>query len=127
MRLILLILLSVCYADVIHVPADYSTIQEGIDASIIIDELQGEVFKLKNSIDFIEGLAKIKPQILYNYGRDKKYIYGQVYFKSTPQSTNKKTFRFIIGKMDENKSRKQLEKICVETFYKKIIYEIETI
>ena len=34
MRLILLILLSVCYADVIHVPADYSTIQEGIDASI---------------------------------------------------------------------------------------------
>ena len=33
MRLILLILLSVCYADVIHVPADYSTIQEGIDAA----------------------------------------------------------------------------------------------
>ena len=95
--------------------------------SSIIDELQCEVFKLKNSIDFIEGLAKIKPQILYNYGRDKKYIYGQVYFKSTPQSTNKKTFRFIIGKMDENKSRKHLEKICVETFYKKIIYEIETI
>ncbi len=33
MRLILLILLSVCYADVIHVPADYSTIQEGIAAA----------------------------------------------------------------------------------------------
>ena len=33
MRLILLILLSVCYADVIHVPADYTTIQEGIDAA----------------------------------------------------------------------------------------------
>ena len=33
MRLILLILLSVCYADVIHVPADYPTIQEGIDAA----------------------------------------------------------------------------------------------
>ena len=33
MRLILLILLSVSYADVIHVPADYSTIQEGIDAA----------------------------------------------------------------------------------------------
>ena len=33
MRLILLILFSVCYADVIHVPADYSTIQEGIDAA----------------------------------------------------------------------------------------------
>ena len=34
MRLTLLILLSVCYADVIHVPADYSTIQEGIDAAL---------------------------------------------------------------------------------------------
>ena len=33
MRLILLILFSVCYADVIHVPADYSTIQSAIDVA----------------------------------------------------------------------------------------------
>ena len=93
----------------------------------VIDKLQSETLALKNTIDFIDGLAKLKPQILYNYGRDKKYIYGQVYFKSTPQSTSKETFRFMIGKMDEKKSRKQLEKICVETFYQKMMYEIETI
>mgnify|MGYP007026271895 CR=1 FL=1 len=43
----------------------------------VVSELQDEVFILKNTIDYIEGFAKLKPQILYNYGRDKKYIYGQ--------------------------------------------------
>ena len=86
----------------------------------IIEEKQDELNQLKNTIDFIDGLKKLKPQILYNYGRGKKYIYGQVYFKSSPQSSKKKTFRFMIGKMEEKKSRKQLESICLETFYNKI-------
>ena len=58
MRLFLLILLSVCYADVIHVPADYSTIQEGIDTGVAGDTVlvaegtyspstNGEVFPIE--------------------------------------------------------------------------------
>ena len=89
----------------------------------VVSELQDEVFILKNTIDYIEGFAKLKPQILYNYGRDKKYIYGQVYYQVEPQSTDKKTFRFMIGKMDDNKSRKQLERICLDTFYNKVMDE----
>ena len=89
---------------------------------VVVKKME-EVVTLKNSIDYLEGLARIKPQILYNYGRDKKYIYGQVYYQVKPQSTDKKTFRFMIGKMDDNKSRKQLEKICLDTFYKKAVDE----
>lgn len=77
----------------------------------------------KNIIDYIEGVKKVTPQILFNYGRDKKYVYGQIYYKVNPHTDEKKSFRFMIGKMDDNKSRKQLERICLDTFYDKIIIE----
>lgn len=93
----------------------------------VLVKKQEEVLELKNSIDYIEGLAKLKPQILYNYGRDKKYIYGQVYYNVDSQSNKKKTFRFMIGKMGENKSRKNLEKTCLNTFYNKVMDESKTI
>ena len=86
---------------------------------VVVKKME-EVVTLKNSIDYLEGLAKLKPQILYNYGRDKKYIYGQLYYQVEPQSSKKKTMRFMIGKMEEKKSRKQLENICLDTFYNKI-------
>ena len=76
-----------------------------------------------NIIDYIEGVKKVTPQILFNYGRDKKYVYGQIYYKVNPHTDEKKSFRFMIGKMDDNKSRKQLERICLDTFYDKIIIE----
>ena len=86
---------------------------------VVVKKME-EVVTLKNSIDYLEGLDRIKPQILYNYGRDKKYIYGQLYYQVEPQSSKKKTMRFMIGKMEEKKSRKQLENICLDTFYNKI-------
>ena len=86
---------------------------------VVVKKIE-EVVTLKNSIDYLEGLDRIKPQILYNYGRDKKYIYGQLYYQVEPQSSKKKTMRFMIGKMEEKKSRKQLENICLDTFYNKI-------
>ena len=86
---------------------------------VVVKKME-EVVTLKNSIDYLEGLDRIKPQILYNYGRDKKYIYGQLYYQVEPQSNKKKTMRFMIGKMEEKKSRKQLENICLDTFYNKI-------
>ena len=82
-----------------------------------------KVTELKNEIEYIEGVKKITPQILYNYGRDGKYIYGQVYYKVNPNSNDKKSFRFMIGKTAEKLSRKKLEKICMDTFYEKIIME----
>ena len=57
-------------------------------------EHQENVDRLKCSIEYISGLSKIKPQIIYNSGRDKKYIYGQIYYFVEPQSPKKKSFRF---------------------------------
>jgi len=82
-----------------------------------------EVFRIKNLIDFVENSQAVKPQILYNQGRDKKYIYGQVYYLVNPQSTDKKSYRFMIGKMVDKLSRKKLEKKCLDIFYDKFIKE----
>ena len=82
-----------------------------------------EVFRIKNLIEFVENSLAVKPQILFNQGRDKKYIYGQVYYFTHPQSTDKKSYRFMIGKMDEKLSRKKLEKKCIELFYDRYIKE----
>ena len=89
------------------------------DYEVSLDKVTAQ----KNIIDYIEGVKKVTPQILFNYGRDKKYVYGQIYYKVNPNSDDKKSFRFMIGKMDDNKSRKQLERICIDTFYDKIIME----
>ncbi len=80
-----------------------------------------EVFRIKNQIDFIENADAVKPQILYNQGRDGKYIYGQIYYLVEPQSIDKKSYRFMIGKTSEKVSRKVLEKRCLEIFYDKYI------
>ena len=82
-----------------------------------------EVFRIKNLIDFIENSRAVKPQILFNQGRDGKYIYGQVYYFIHPSSTDKKSYRFMIGKTSDKVSRKVLEKRCLEIFYDKYIKE----
>ena len=80
-----------------------------------------EVFRIKNLIDFIENSRAVKPQILFNQGRDGKYIYGQMYYLIEPQSTTRRSYRFMIGKTSENVSRKLLEKKCLEVFYDRYI------
>lgn len=77
--------------------------------------------KLKHEIDFYSAYKKVKPQILYNQGRDKKYIYGQVYYYTSNTETKKKSYRFLIGSMDDNNSRKKLEKKCIDIFFEKYI------
>ena len=83
---------------------------------------------VKESLDEIDiqltyynKLINIKPQILFNQGREKKYVYGQVYFFENQNSNKMKSYRFIIGKMYENKSRKEWEEICLERFYNKLV------
>ena len=80
-----------------------------------------DVLELKNLINFIDNSRAVKPQILYNQGRDGKYIYGQVYYLIKPQSTTRRSYRFMIGKTSENVSRKLLEKKCLEVFYDRYI------
>ena len=84
--------------------------------SIIKDKLD----EIDSNIIYLTELCNIKPNILFNQGRDKKYVYGQVYFYPNPQSTKKKSFRFIIGKMSEKKSIKKWKELCVDVFYYKI-------
>jgi len=78
---------------------------------------------LESNIRFLTELTNIKPNILFHQGRDKKYVYGQVYFYPNPQSNKKKSFRFIIGKMTEKKSKKQWNEICLNVFYDKYVNE----
>ena len=74
--------------------------------SVVKDELDS----LDNQIKYINEFIKIKPQLLFNQGRDKKYIYGQVYWYSDDYGSKKKSYRYLIGKMSEKKSRKEGDK-----------------
>ena len=85
----------------------YSSIKKNLD-------------ELDIQLNYYNKLLEVKPQILFNQGREKKYVYGQVYFYESHTSNIKKSYRFIIGKMDDNKSKSELEEICVNTFYDKI-------
>ena len=76
-----------------------------------------------SNIKYLSDLDKIKPNILFNQGRDRKYVYGQVYWFSNPQSKTKKSFRFLIGKMSDVKSRQEWESVCVSVFYEKVVKE----
>ena len=78
---------------------------------------------LDSNIKFFSELENIKPQILFNQGRDKKYVYGQVYYLTEPQSSKKKSFRFLIGKMSDDKSRQKWESVCLNVFYEKVVKE----
>ena len=79
-----------------------------------------QLTEIDNKIEYFKSILNIKPQILFNQGRDKKYVYGQVYYLVEPTSDRKKSFRFLIGKMSEKKTRKEWEELCVDVFYYKI-------
>ena len=80
-----------------------------------------ELDSLNDDINYIKELTELKPQILYNQGRDKKYIYGQVYWYSEGYNSKKKSYRFLIGKMVDKKSRKILKDECLVQFISKVV------
>ena len=86
----------------------YSSIKKNLD-------------ELDIQLNYYNKLLEVKPQILFNQGREKKYVYGQVYFYESHTSNIKKSYRFIIGKMYEEKSREEWEEICLERFYNKLV------
>lgn len=87
--------------------------------SVISDQLN----ELDSYINYYDGIDKIKPNILMNQGRDKKYVYGQVYYYHKPGLSTKKSFRFLIGKMVDNKSTKEWNEICIQHFIDKVVSE----
>tara|TARA_R110000796_G_scaffold179653_1_gene296220 strand:+ start:197 stop:541 length:345 start_codon:yes stop_codon:yes gene_type:complete len=91
--------------------------------NVVLKKLSSEVSTIKNNIDYIKGSLSVKPNLLMNQGRDKKYIYGQVYYNINPQSDKKKSYRFLIGKMSDKKSKNELKQICIQHFIDKVIKE----
>ena len=83
--------------------------------------IKKDLDSLNDDINYLKELTDIKPQILYNQGRDKKYIYGQIYWYSEGYSSKKKSYRFLIGKMSDKKSRKYLSETCINIFLTKVI------
>ena len=86
----------------------YSSIKKNLD-------------ELDIQLNYYNKLLEVKPQILFNYGRDKKYVYGQMYYFESPFSSKKKSFRFMLGKMSDGLSRKKLDEKCMDVFYDKYI------
>ena len=84
-------------------------------------KLKIDLTTIDNHINYIKELESIKPQILMNQGRDKKYIYGQVYWYSDEYGSKKKSYRFLIGKMSEKKSKTELKQICMEHFISNVV------
>ena len=91
--------------------------------NVLLKKVSDEVSTIKNTLDYFNGIESIKPNIVKNQGRDKKYIYGQIYYYTNPQSNKKKPYRFLIGKMSEKKSMKELKDICINKFIDKVVKE----
>ena len=78
-------------------------------------------------IQFYKDTLNLTPTILYNSGRDKKYVYGKVWWYSNGIGSKKKEYRYFLGKMDENKPKSYWEDILLSVFYEKEKETIEKI
>ena len=75
-------------------------------------------------IQFYEDTLNLTPTILYSSGRDKKYVYGKVWWFSNGIGSKKKGYRYFLGKMDEKKPQSVWEQKLLDTFFDK---EMDTI
>ena len=75
-------------------------------------------------IQFLSDTLNLTPTILYDSGRDKKYVYGKVWWFSDGMGSKKKGYRYFLGKMDEKKPKSFWEDKLLSVFYEK---EKETI
>ena len=74
-------------------------------------------------IQFLKDTMNLTTTILYNSGRDKKYVYGKVRWYSNlfeeGLKSKKKEFRYFLGKMDKKKPKYYWEDILLSKFYEK--------
>ena len=75
-------------------------------------------------IKFYEDTLNLTPTILYSSGRDKKYVYGKVWWFSNGIGSKKKEYRYFLGKMDDVKPQSFWEKKLLNIFFEK---EMDTI
>tara|TARA_B100000315_G_C14151246_1_gene395811 strand:- start:88 stop:537 length:450 start_codon:yes stop_codon:yes gene_type:complete len=95
-----------------------------------IDKSQSQIDGWENNcqnhsdiIQLYKDIINIKPTILLNSGRDKKYVYGKVWWYSNlfeeGLKSKKKEFRYFLGKMDKKKPKYYWEDILLSKFYEK--------
>jgi hypothetical protein len=75
-------------------------------------------------IQFLSDTLNLTPTILYDSGRDKKYVYGKVWWFSNGVGSKKKEYRYFLGKMDKKKPKSFWKDKLLSVFYEK---EKETI
>jgi hypothetical protein len=89
-----------------------------------VDEFQSSIKKLEElnllqiqQLKFLKDTLNLTPTILYNSGRDKKYIYGKVWWFSDGIDSKKKEYRYFLGKMDDDKPKSYWENKLLDTFF----------
>ena len=70
-------------------------------------------------IQFYEDTLNLTPTILYNSGRDGKYVYGKVWWFKDGVGSKKKEYRYFLGKMDKKKPKSFWEDKLLSVFYEK--------
>ena len=78
-------------------------------------------------IQFYKDTLNLTPTILYKSGRDKKYVYGKVWWFSNGMGSKKKGYRYFLGKMDKKKPKSYWEDKLLSVFYEKEKETIEKI
>ena len=78
-------------------------------------------------IQFYKDTLNLTPTILYNSGRDKKYVYGKVWWFKDGVGSKKKEYRYFLGKMDKKKPKSFWEDKLLSVFYEKEKETIEKI
>ena len=89
-----------------------------------VKELEEENLKHIQLIHFYKDTLNLTPTILYNSGRDKKYVYGKVWWFSNGIGSKKKGYRYFLGKMDDDKPQSYWENKLLNIFFEK---EMDTI
>ena len=70
-------------------------------------------------IQFYKDTLSLTPTILYNSGRDGKYVYGKVWWFKDGVGSKKKEYRYFLGKMDKKKPKSFWEDKLLSVFYEK--------
>ncbi len=86
----------------------------------LIEDIK-HIRKKEMIVEFIDGLGNLKPNIIYNNGRDKLYIYGKVWYYDSPMAEDKKDIRFIIGRMVDGESKEVLQERTLNKFFDKYV------
>ena len=78
-------------------------------------------------IQFLKDTMNLTTTILYNSGRDKKYVYGKVWWFKDGVGSKKKEYRYFLGKMDKKKPKSFWKDKLLNTFFEKEKETIEKI